>query len=83
MFRRFLLVGSVWFGVAGNPLCLQDIIFRLQEFWAERGCAVLSPYNSEVGAGTFNPATFIRQRLFSKKSLTTICADCFLKTGCV
>jgi glycyl-tRNA synthetase alpha chain len=38
----------------------QDIIFRLQSYWAERGCAVLSPYNSEVGAGTFNPATFIR-----------------------
>ena len=38
----------------------QDIILRLQSYWAERGCAVLSPYNSEVGAGTFNPATFIR-----------------------
>jgi len=38
----------------------QDIIQRLQSYWAERGCAVLSPYNSEVGAGTFNPATFIR-----------------------
>jgi glycyl-tRNA synthetase alpha chain len=41
-------------------LCLQDIVARLQSYWAERGCAVLSPYNSEVGAGTFNPATFIR-----------------------
>jgi glycyl-tRNA synthetase alpha chain len=38
----------------------QDIILKLQTYWAERGCAVLSPYNSEVGAGTFNPATFIR-----------------------
>ncbi len=38
----------------------QDIILRLESYWAERGCAVLSPYNSEVGAGTFNPATFIR-----------------------
>lgn len=38
----------------------QDIILRLQSYWAERGCAILSPYNSEVGAGTFNPATFIR-----------------------
>jgi glycyl-tRNA synthetase alpha chain len=42
------------------PLSLQDIILRLQGYWAGRGCAVLSPYNSEVGAGTFNPATFIR-----------------------
>ena len=41
-------------------ISFQDIIFRLQSYWAERGCAVLSPYNSEVGAGTFNPATFIR-----------------------
>jgi glycyl-tRNA synthetase alpha chain len=41
-------------------LGLQDIVARLQTYWAERGCAVLSPYNSEVGAGTFNPATFIR-----------------------
>ena len=46
--------------MAGKPLALQDIVFRLQSYWAERGCAVLSPYNSEVGAGTFNPATFIR-----------------------
>jgi glycyl-tRNA synthetase alpha chain len=41
-------------------MTFQDIILRLQSYWAERGCAVLSPYNSEVGAGTFNPATFIR-----------------------
>lgn len=43
-----------------DPLSLQDIVFRLQSYWAQRGCAVLAPYNSEVGAGTFNPATFIR-----------------------
>jgi glycyl-tRNA synthetase alpha chain len=41
-------------------ISFQDIICRLQSYWAERGCAILSPYNSEVGAGTFNPATFIR-----------------------
>ncbi len=41
-------------------MTFQDIILKLQSYWAERGCAVLSPYNSEVGAGTFNPATFIR-----------------------
>ena len=38
----------------------QDIILGLQSFWAEYGCAILQPYNSEVGAGTFNPATFLR-----------------------
>ncbi|OYD17059.1 glycine--tRNA ligase subunit alpha [candidate division WOR-3 bacterium JGI_Cruoil_03_51_56] len=41
-------------------LSMQEIINKLQTYWAEQGCAVLAPYNSEVGAGTFNPATFIR-----------------------
>jgi len=41
-------------------MTFQDIICHLQTYWADRGCAVLAPYNSEVGAGTFNPATFIR-----------------------
>ncbi len=38
----------------------QDIVLALQRFWAERGCLIVQPYNSEVGAGTFNPATFLR-----------------------
>ncbi len=38
----------------------QDLIARLQDFWARRGCVILQPYNSEVGAGTINPATFLR-----------------------
>ncbi len=38
----------------------QDIILTLHQFWAKRGCLVVQPYNSEVGAGTFNPATFLR-----------------------
>lgn len=38
----------------------QDIILGLQGFWADYGCVILQPYNSEVGAGTFNPATFLR-----------------------
>jgi len=38
----------------------QDIILGLQAFWADYGCVILQPYNSEVGAGTFNPATFLR-----------------------
>jgi glycyl-tRNA synthetase alpha chain len=38
----------------------QDIIVTLQQFWAKRGCVLVSPYNSEVGAGTYNPATFLR-----------------------
>ncbi len=38
----------------------QDIILNLQDYWAEYGCVIVQPYNSEVGAGTFNPATFLR-----------------------
>jgi glycyl-tRNA synthetase alpha chain len=38
----------------------QDIIFALQKFWGDRGCVIQQPYDVEVGAGTFNPATFLR-----------------------
>jgi glycyl-tRNA synthetase alpha chain len=38
----------------------QELILTLQRFWADKGCLVVQPYNSEVGAGTFNPATFLR-----------------------
>ena len=38
----------------------QDLILTLQKFWAKRGCLIVQPYNSEVGAGTYNPATFLR-----------------------
>jgi glycyl-tRNA synthetase alpha chain len=38
----------------------QEIILALQDFWSKRGCLIIQPYNSEVGAGTFNPATFLR-----------------------
>ena len=39
---------------------LQDMILALETFWAARGCVIQQPYPSEVGAGTFNPATFLR-----------------------
>ncbi|GAB4405735.1 MAG: glycine--tRNA ligase subunit alpha [Thermodesulfovibrionales bacterium] len=38
----------------------QNLILRLHEFWAGRGCVILQPYDMEVGAGTFHPATFFR-----------------------
>ncbi len=38
----------------------QDIIFTLERFWAKRGCLIFQPYDLEKGAGTFNPATFLR-----------------------
>jgi glycyl-tRNA synthetase alpha chain len=39
---------------------LQDLIFTLQKFWADRGCVVEQPVDVQVGAGTFHPATFLR-----------------------
>jgi glycyl-tRNA synthetase alpha chain len=39
---------------------LQDLIFTLQKFWADRGCVIEQPVDVEVGAGTFHPATFLR-----------------------
>jgi len=38
----------------------QDLILTLQQFWGQQGCAVLQPYDMEVGAGTFHPATTLR-----------------------
>ena len=38
----------------------QDLILRLQIFWGKHGCALLQPYDMEVGAGTFHTATFLR-----------------------
>ncbi len=43
-----------------NPLTLQELILRLQAFWAERGCVLQQPYDVEVGAGTMAPETFLR-----------------------
>ena len=39
---------------------LQEIMMRLQRFWAEQGCVIQQPYDIEVGAGTMNPATTLR-----------------------
>jgi glycyl-tRNA synthetase alpha chain len=41
-------------------MTFQNLILALQKFWADRGCLIVQPYNSEVGAGTYNPATFLR-----------------------
>src|SRR5678816_4085322 len=38
----------------------QDLILSLQQFWGEQGCVILQPYDMEVGAGTFHPATTLR-----------------------
>jgi glycyl-tRNA synthetase len=42
------------------PLNFQQVILTLQQFWAERGAVIWQPYYTQVGAGTMNPATFLR-----------------------
>ena len=41
-------------------LTFQNIIFKLQQYWAEKGCIIVQPLDIEIGAGTFHPATFLR-----------------------
>jgi glycyl-tRNA synthetase alpha chain len=43
-----------------NPLTFQELILRLQTFWAGNGCVLQQPYDVEVGAGTMAPETFLR-----------------------
>jgi len=43
-----------------NALSFQDMILTLHRYWSERGCVILQPYDMEVGAGTFHPATTLR-----------------------
>ena len=43
-----------------KPDCFQQIILLLQNFWSYKGCIVLQPYDLEVGAGTFHPATTLK-----------------------
>ncbi len=42
------------------PRTFQDLIFALQKYWSDQGCIILQPYDMEMGAGTFHPATFLR-----------------------
>ena len=43
-----------------NPLAFQQLVLRLQNFWADHGCVLQQPYDVEVGAGTMAPETFLR-----------------------
>ena len=43
-----------------KPDCFQQMILLLQNFWSYKGCVVLQPYDLEVGAGTFHPATTLK-----------------------
>jgi glycyl-tRNA synthetase alpha chain len=46
--------------MAKHNITFQELIFKLQRYWAEQGCVILQPLDIEVGAGTFHPATFLR-----------------------
>src|SRR5207253_5709004 len=41
-------------------LTFQELILKLQSYWGSKGCALLQPYDMEMGAGTFHTATFLR-----------------------
>ncbi len=45
---------------ANNVQTFQGLILALQDYWSRKGCVLLQPYDMEVGAGTFHPATFLR-----------------------
>jgi glycyl-tRNA synthetase alpha chain len=45
---------------AQNPLTFQELVLRLETFWADHGCVLQQPYDVEVGAGTMAPETFLR-----------------------
>lgn len=41
-------------------MTFQELILTLEKYWAKQGCLIMQPYDTEVGAGTFHPATFLR-----------------------
>ena len=43
-----------------QPVSFQTLILTLQQYWADQGCALLQPFDKEMGAGTFHPGTFLR-----------------------
>ena len=59
-------MAKIWFIDAkktkkkNKVLSFQNLIFNLQKFWDKQGCIILQPYDLEVGAGTFHPATTLR-----------------------
>ena len=60
-----------------NPeTCFQNAILKLQSYWSKQGCVILQPYDMEVGAGTFHPATTLRalERTYGPATRTTTLA---------
>ena len=46
--------------MANPETSFQRLILKLQDYWAREGCVIMQPYDMEVGAGTFHPATTLR-----------------------
>ena len=46
--------------LGSTPLSFQQLILTLHEYWSRQGCVILQPYDLEMGAGTFHPATALR-----------------------
>jgi glycyl-tRNA synthetase alpha chain len=46
--------------ISGSQMSFQQLIFELQQYWSGHGCIIAQPYDMEMGAGTFHPATFLR-----------------------
>jgi glycyl-tRNA synthetase alpha chain len=46
--------------ISGRCVSFQQLIFELQQYWSEHDCIIVQPYDMEMGAGTFHPATFLR-----------------------
>ena len=55
-----LLSNQFTLNADGKPPSFQQVIQRLNQFWGDRGCLLVQPHDIEKGAGTFNPATFLR-----------------------
>jgi glycyl-tRNA synthetase alpha chain len=57
---RFCYVDRLHCQDRGRSVTLQDLLLALHRFWTDQGCVIQQPYDLEVGAGTFHPATFLR-----------------------
>jgi glycyl-tRNA synthetase len=60
LFARIIWHAALMDTIHPLMLTFQDLILTLQQFWASKGCLLWQPYNQNVGAGTMNPATFLR-----------------------
>ncbi len=58
--RLFLGLPMSAANASTTPLSFQDLILTLHAYWSDKGCAILQPYDVEVGAGTLHPATVLR-----------------------